>query len=276
MSLSAPSLTDRIALARARARRNSEAMFLQLLARDGIEERLAVVNRPLTRPAVVTGHPEIWQDLRPGIRVIADGDVLALEEGAHDLVVHAMALHWSGDPVGQLIQCRRALAPDGLFLAVFFGGQTLAELRAALAEAEAAATGGLSPRILPMAEIRDAGGLLQRAGFTLPVAVAERQQVQYRSALHLMHDLRAMGEANAMQDRSRRFSRRDVLLGAAARYPADAEGRVTATFEMLVLTGWSPGPDQPQPLRPGSAAARLADVLGTREAPLSDTGRNRV
>jgi len=276
MSLPAPSLTDRIALARARARRNSEAMFLQLLARDGIEERLAVVNRPLTRPAVVTGHPEIWQDLRPGIRVIADGDVLALEEGAHDLVVHAMALHWSGDPVGQLIQCRRALAPDGLFLAVFFGGQTLAELRAALAEAEAAATGGLSPRILPMAEIRDAGGLLQRAGFTLPVAVAERQQVQYRSALHLMHDLRAMGEANAMQDRSRRFSRRDVLLGAAARYPADAEGRVTATFEMLVLTGWSPGPDQPQPLRPGSAAARLADVLGTREAPLSDTGRNRV
>ena len=125
-----------------------------------------------------------------------DAEILALEEGAHDLVVHALALHWSNDPVGQLVQARRALAPDGLFLAALFGGETLAELRAALAEAEIETLGGLSPRVAPMGEIRDLGGLLQRAGFALPVADSRRFDVSYPSALALMRDLRAMGETN--------------------------------------------------------------------------------
>ena len=265
-------LTDRPALLRARARAvDPDALFLHRLARDGIEERLAVVNRPLTTAAVVTGHPAAWQGLR-GARVVPDDEVLALEEGAFDLVVHAMALHWANDPVGQLIQCRRALKPDGLLLAVFPGGETLADLRAALAEAEVALTGGLSPRVLPMGEIRALGALLQRAGLALPVADAERHRVQYRSALHLMRDMRAMGEGNALAARPRHFTRRGVLMEAARRYPGAGDGPVHAMFELITLTGWAPAPSQPQPLRPGSAVQRLADALSTAETPLRDAG----
>lgn len=262
-----PTLTDRTALLRARTRASDpEALFLHRLARDGIEERLEMVNRPLTKVAVVTGHPQVWADLRPGAQIVADAPVLDLAEGAFDLVVHAMALHWADDPVGQLIQCRRALTPDGLFLAVFPGGQTLYELRAALAEAEAAVTGGLSPRVLPMGDIRDLGGLLQRAGLALPVADSERHRVEYRSVLHLMRDLRAMGETNALAGRLRGFTRRSVILEAAARYPDQTEaGGVAATVELITLTAWAPADSQPKPLRPGSAAARLADALGVVE-----------
>ena len=171
------------------------------------------------------------------------------------------------------MECRRALRPDGFFLASLFGGRTLQELRACLATAEAEVTGGLSPRIAPMAEIRDMGGLLQRAGFALPVADAFALTVTYASALHLMRDLRAMGEANALDARLRHPTRRAVLLRAAEIYGeahADAGGRIPATFEIIVLTGWAPDESQPQPLRPGSAKARLADALATRETKLND------
>ncbi|MBE3638255.1 methyltransferase domain-containing protein [Mangrovicoccus algicola] len=268
-------MTDRAALCRARRRARQaggEALFLHRLARDGIEERLSMVNRPLRDVAVVTGHPQAWRDLRPGARLVEDAPLLDLAPGSCDLVVHAMALHWAEDPVGQLVQCRRALRPDGLCLAVFFGGTTLSELRASLAEAEAALTGGLSPRILPMGEIRQLGALLQRAGLSLPVADAERHAVQYRSVLHLMQDLRAMGETNALAARPRGFTRRDVMLEAARRYPGAPEGPVQATFELVTLTGWAPDASQPRPLRPGSAAARLADALNVSESPLPDTG----
>ncbi|WP_172327733.1 methyltransferase domain-containing protein [Mangrovicoccus sp. HB161399] len=266
-------LTDRAALRRARSRiAGPDALFLHALARDGIEERLAMVKRTLTDAAVVTGHPQAWEGLRPGARIVEDAELLDLQPGSCDLVVHAMALHWAEDPVGQLVQCRRALRPDGLLLAVFPGGQTLAELRAALAEAEAAATGGLSPRVLPMGEIRQLGALLQRAGLALPVADAERHDVQYRSALHLMQDLRAMGETNALAARTRRFTRREVLLEAVRRYPGAEDGAVHATFELITLTGWCPDVSQPQPLRPGSAAARLADVLNVSESRLPGEG----
>ncbi len=266
-------LTDRAALCRARARISGpEALFLHALARDGIEERLAMVKRPLTEAAVVTGHPQAWADLRPGTRIVEDRDILGLAPGSCDLVVHAMALHWADDPVGQLVQCRRALKPDGLFLAVFPGGQTLAELRAALAEAETAVAGGLSPRVLPMGEIRQLGALLQRAGLALPVADSERHDVQYRSVLHLMQDLRAMGETNALAARQRGFTRREVMMEAIRRYPCAADGTVHATFELITLTGWCPDASQPQPLRPGSAAARLADVLNVSKAKLPGGG----
>ena len=261
-----PILTDRIALTRNRAK--ATEFFLHEEARAEVQERLLEVNRTFTAPAVVTGLPDIWREIGPPV---ADDDVLTLTPAAHDLVVHALSLHWANDPVGQLVQCRHALRPDGLFLGLLFGGQTLHELRACLAEAEAEVTGGLSPRVLPMGEIRDLGGLLQRAGFALPVADSFTKTVRYRDALHLMRDLRQMGESNALDARLRHPTRRAVLLRAVDLYQmqyADAEGRIPATFEIICLTGWAPADSQPKPLKPGSAVQRLADALNAAEMPL--------
>jgi SAM-dependent methyltransferase len=271
-----PPLTDRPALTRHRLRAKSlaghgEAMFLHRLALSDIQERLVEVNRTFTTPAVVTGFPDIWQEIDAAARVVGDDEILALVPGAHDLVIHAMSLHWANDPLGQLIQCRRALQPDGLFIAVLPGGRSLHELRTSLAEAEARVTGGLSPRILPMGEIRDLGALMQRAGFALPVADSLVQTVEYRTFAALMGDLRAAGETNALAGRLRRFTRRSVLAEAAAIYAssfATPEGRLPATAELVFLTGWTPHESQQQPLRPGSARQSLADALGVQENPL--------
>lgn len=264
-----PILTDRAALARNRARaaRLGMADFLHAIARDEIEERLKEVNRRFTAPALVTGHPAFWADMLPFTATVADSAQLDLTEAAHDLVIHAMSLHWADDPVGQLIQCRRALRPDGLLLVVSFGGRTLAELRACLAEAEAEVTGGLSPRVAPMADLRDLGGLLQRAGLALPVADTLPQTVSYKGFLPLLHDLRAMGEGNALAARLRHATRPSVIARAGEIYARhhSADNRLTATFELVFLTGWAPAPDQPQPLRPGSARQRLSDALGVVE-----------
>lgn len=273
-----PPLTDRAALTRNRRRALAAAepaLFLHAEAVAELHERLADIKRKFTAPAVIAGIAEPWVAALPDAKVVADTGTLALDEGAHDLVVHAMALHWADDPVGQLVQCRRALAPDGLFLGFTLGGRTLTELRAALATAEAEVTGGLAPRVLPMGEIRDLGGLLQRAQFQMPVADGLLRSVSYATPLHLMRDLRAMGEANAMAARLRSPTRRTVLLRAAELYAerhATEDGRVTASFEIICLTGWSPGPNQPKPLRPGSATHRLADALGTDETPLPEKG----
>lgn len=270
----APPLTDRPALERNRARAlalPAPALFLHETAVDEVKERLETVNRTFTDAAVVTGFPALWQSALPQARIVTDAEVLDLAPASLDLVVHAMALHWANDPVGQIVQCRRALRPDGLFLALFFGGQTLQELRAVLAEAEAEVTGGLSPRVLPMGEIRDLGALLQRAGLALPVADSFTQRVLYRDAFHLMQDLRAMGEGNALAARLRRPTRRAVLLRAAEIYAqshAGPDGRIPATFEIICLTGWAPHDSQQKPLRPGSAQQRLADALNTAELPL--------
>lgn len=263
-----PILTDRPALLRQRSR--ATAFFLHEEVAAETQERLAEVNKTFTSPAVVTPFPQLWPDYSV---TTPDNDTLALEPGAHDLVVHALCLHWANDPVGQLVQCRRALRPDGLFLGFLFGGQTLHELRACLAQAESETTGGLSPRVLPMAEIRDLGGLLQRAGFSLPVADSFTKTVIYQDALALMRDLRAMGEANALAARLRRPTRRAVFTRAAnlyAQHHALPDGRIKATFEVIGLTGWAPHESQQKPLRPGSAAQRLADALNTAELPLRD------
>jgi SAM-dependent methyltransferase len=269
-----PRLFDTELLARRRARAGrAPADFLHEWAAGDVTERLAEVNRRFTAPALVGPRPALWSAALeaaglPAPTAVPDAEMLALEPGAHDLVVHAMALHWSNDPVGQLVQARRALRSDGLLLAVCLGGATLAELRAALAEAEAEQTGGLSPRVAPMGELRDLGALLQRAGLAMPVADAARLTVRYDSVFHLMRDLRAMGETNVMLHRLRRPTRRTVFARAAALYAerfADPDGRVRATFEMATLTGWAPDPSQPQALRPGTAARRLADALGTEE-----------
>lgn len=262
----APILTDRIALTR--NRRRATEFFLHDEVRAEVQERLIEVNRRFTDPAVVSGFSEYWQDM--GVP-LGDDDLLRLTPVAHDLVIHALCLHWANDPVGQLVQCRHALRPDGLFLGLMFGGQTLHELRSCLAEAEAEVMGGLSPRVLPMGEIRDLGGLLQRAGFALPVADSFTKTVRYRDAFHLMRDLRKMGEGNALANRLRHPTRRAVLLRAAEIYHgqyADAEGRIPATFEFICLTGWAPDASQQKPLRPGSAAQSLAEALKTAEMPL--------
>ncbi|MDW4498037.1 methyltransferase domain-containing protein [Sulfitobacter sp. D35] len=266
-------LTDTRALAQHRARARPGALFLQDTAADEIEDRLGMVNRAFSAPAVVTPFPDVWASRLPGAKIVAEAEALDLEPQAHDLVVHALALHWSNDPVGQLIQCRRALKPDGLLLAAALGGTTLQELRRCLGEAEIAMTGGLSPRVAPMGEIRDLGALLQRAGLALPVADSVPLHVAYRDARHLMHDLRDMGEANALQSRLRRAPRRALFEAVDALYAehfATPDGRVSATFEIVVLTGWAPHADQPQPLRPGSARTRLAEALDTSETPLRD------
>lgn len=269
-------LTDRAALCRNRARafaRDDAALFLHELAADEIQERLELVNRTFTAPAVISPLRQIWGDVVPGAQHVEDTDILDLSEGAHDLVIHAMSLHWANDPVGQLVQCRRALKPDGLLIAVLLGGQTLNELRAALAQAESRLTGGLSPRVLPMAEIRDLGSVLQRAGFALPVADSSLHRVSYRDAFHLMSDLRAMGEGNALAARPRQPSPRALFIEAARIYAdsfQDSENRIPATFETIFLTGWAPDANQPQPLRPGTAQSRLADALNTTETTLSD------
>ena len=275
-----PDLTDRSALAlrRRRAERMGAATFLHALVADEIEERLQEVNRRFTDVAVVTGHPDFWQARVPRALVVSDAEVLDLRPAAHDLVLHTMALHWANDPVGQLVQARRALRPDGLFLGVCFGGQTLAELRAVLAEAEAAVTGGLSPRVAPMGEIRDLGALLQRAGFALPVADTATQRVTYARPEDLIRDLRAMGETNALAARHRTTPPRRLFAEAMRLYrtafPAE-DGRVRATFEMVFLTGWAPSDSQPKPLRPGSAKARLADALGPVERPSGEPVQGR-
>ena len=264
---SQPILTDRAALAAHRRRADGGAWFLHEEAIDEIQERLRDVNRTFTAPAVVTGHPALWRDALPGATVVPDDPVLSLRPGAHDLVVHAMALHWADDPGGRISQCRRALRPDGLFLAATLGGQTLAELRAALGEAEIAATGGLSPRVAPMAEVRDLGALLQRAGLALPVADTLPRRVRYRDMAHLTADLRAMGETNALAARHRAIPPRGLFAEAARLYAGtypDGDG-IAATFETIFLTGWAPSEGQPKPLRPGSARARLADALGVEE-----------
>lgn len=270
---SAPQLTDRNALLlrRTRAARIGHADFIHRTVADEIEERLSEVNRRFTDGVTVSGFPELWSTLRPHDRQVTDSAVLDVGESSCDLLIHALALHWADDPVGQLIQSRRALRPDGLFLGCLFGGQTLNELRGALVAAEVAETGGLSPRVAPMAEIRELGSLLQRAGFALPVADSLPLQVVYRDIMHLIGDLRAMGETNALADRHRRPSRRSMFVRAAKSYAeahALPDGRIPATFELVFLTGWAPSDSQPKPLRPGSASTRFADALGTREQPL--------
>ncbi|MFA8441693.1 MAG: methyltransferase domain-containing protein [Yoonia sp.] len=266
-----PQITDRAALARNRARAEPDALFLQEHAADELQERLNEVNRTFKSVAIVTGFPDFWAARYPDATIVADDETLDLKSQSYDLILHAMCLHWANDPVGQLVQTRHALKPDGLLLCTFLGGQTLHELRASLAEAEAVVAGGLSPRIAPMGEIRDLGGLLQRAGFALPVADATPVTASYVNAFHLMHDLRKMGENNALAQRIKHPTRRNVLTEAACIYAdnfRNAENRVDATFEFITLTGWAPADNQPKALRPGSAKTRLADALNTRETRL--------
>ncbi len=203
-----------------------------------------------------------------GARIVCDEESLPFARQSLDLVVSGLALHAVNDLPGTLIQIRRALKPDGLFLAAVLGGRSLEELREAFMAAEAELQEGASPRIAPFADVRDFGALLQRAGFALPVADSDLLRVTYASPRRLMTELRAMGGGNVLHARSRTPLRRETLKRAETIYRerfGTADGRIGATFEIIYLTGWAPDESQQRPLRPGSAARRLSDVLGTVE-----------
>jgi SAM-dependent methyltransferase len=205
----------------------------------------------------------------------ADEEALPFADASFDLVLSCLSLHWVNDLPGTLVQIRRALKPDGLLLAALPGGDTLFELRRAFLEAESEIEGGASPHAAPLADVREMGGLLQRAGFALPVIDSDTITVTYSDMFALMHDLRGMGETNGSLSRRRSATRRATMFAAAERYTElygdrDNEGRIPATFQILTLTAWAPDAAQPKPLRPGSAGARLADALGVDEKPAGE------
>ncbi len=268
----------------ARALAQGYADFLLNRAVEDLEERLATVLRPFSLALDVgTPTPAAAEALRRGGRaetvmrlapVAEPGSILGDEERLpfggerFDLAVSLLALQGVNDLPGTLVQIRRALRPDGLFIAALLGGSTLTELRQAFTQAEAELEGGASPRVAPFADLRDVGGLLQRAGFSLPVTDSDILRVRYASPFALMRDLRQMGLTNALSDRRKTPLRRATLLRAAEIYAerfADPDGRVRATFEIVWLSGWTPHESQQKPLRPGSARMRLADALGTKE-----------
>jgi SAM-dependent methyltransferase len=208
--------------------------------------------------------------------VVGDEEALPFAGERFDLAVSLLALQAVNDLPGALVQIRRALKPDGLFLGCLFGGATLTELRRAFTEAEAEIEGGVSPRVAPFADVRDLGGLLQRAGFALPVTDCDVLTVRYADPFALMRDLRAMGLTNALVARRRTPLRRTTLLRAVQIYAerfADVDGRVRATFELIWLSGWAPHESQQKPLKPGSAKARLADALGAIEYGAGETAK---
>jgi SAM-dependent methyltransferase len=288
--MSAPRLFDRSLLRRRRRRAQAlgPATFLIDRVADDLADRLTAVLRRFAVAAdlgtptgalrralagrvdalIAVDAPAAALHDETGLRVAADAEALPFADASLDLVVSALALHAIDDLPGALVQVRRALKPDGLFVAALVGGDTLTELRQSFAAAEAEIDGGVSPRVAPFIDAREGGALLQRAGFALPVVDVERITVRYASVFDLMHDLRRMGATNALAERRRVPLRRATLLRMvdlyAARF-ADPDGRVRASFDVVWLTGWAPDASQQQPLRPGSAQRRLADALGTRE-----------
>jgi SAM-dependent methyltransferase len=279
-----PTIFDRFLL-RARERRaralGAETFLLDRVAVD-LAERLSAVVRKFDRVADIGTPTDAIQRALAGTvgsieRVeLGDNEALALRDGSLDLAVSALALQLVNDLPGVLVQIRRALKPDGLLLAALIGGETLTELRQSFAQAESEIEGGVSPHVAPFADLRDIGALLQRAGFALPVADSERITVRYDTVFALMHDLRRMGATNALTERRRAPLRRATLLRMAEIYGerfADPDKRLRATFEIVWLSGWAPDPGQQQPLKPGSARARLADALNVTEIPAGDKPR---
>lgn len=291
-----PSLFNHALLAarRSRALKRPQAFadagFLRQSALIDLTERLDAVSRSFThaldvdapdraladallatgkvqKVSVSTGFAEADIDrprVEPGL--LLGG--LKKEGGSFDLITSVLSLQFANDLPGVLIQFRRALKPDGLFLGAVLGGDTLFELREVLLEAESEILGGAAPRVLPFGEVRDMGALLQRAGFALPVADIDTLVVRYGNPLRLLSDLRAMGATNILKSGAARPLRRDVLLRAMALYKdrfAEADGKMPATFQIVSLSGWAPHESQQKPLRPGSAKSRLADALGVAE-----------
>lgn len=272
----------------------ADAAFLKERAVEDMLDRLEAVNRSFDRALDIASHggwfgralaarPGLaarigWlaeTDLsmrmlarRSGAGVVCDEEALAFAPQSFNLIVSTVSAHWVNDLPGLFGQARAALAPDGLFICTLIGGRTLADLRSALIEAEMAATGGAAARVSPFADAQDLGGLLQRAGFALPVTDTDTVRVRYRDPVRLLRDLRTMGETSALHDRPRRPLTRAILMDGLARFAAraaDPDGRIVAAFDLITATGWAPHESQQKPLRPGSARARIADALGAVE-----------
>lgn len=291
MATPTPRIFDRAAYRarRARAARaNADTILIEDTAAQ-TAERIAVVNRRFMRGLDLHSRQQAFPTLEPlaaswvrtGDRpdspsLIADDEWLPFADESFDLITSMLSLHAVNDLPGTLVQLRRLLKPDGLFVAALFGGETLKELRGAFAAAEDETLGGASPRVAPFADVRDLGGLLQRAGFTLPVADVERTVVRYRDLSRLFSDLRALGETNVLASRRTQALSARMLAAVAGEYQTrfgDAEGRLSATFEIVFLTGWSPHESQQKPLKPGSAKARLSDALGAVEQSAGEAAR---
>lgn len=289
---------DREELRRRRARASSNVLthaFLADRVAEDIAERLSIVQRQFEKCADIGAHHGVLARalaplenvgtvvsveaveellaLCPHPRVGADEEFLPFAPESLDLVVSGLSLQFVNDLPGTLAQIRRALKPDGLFMACLAGGQTLGELRHAWLVAEEEICGGASARVAPTADVRQMGGLLQRAGFALPVVDADVVRVTYSSSLDLMRELKAMGAGNVLAARRRVPVTRPLLARACAVYDemfAEPDGRVNATFELITLTAWAPHESQQKPLQPGSAKARLADALGSVEQPAGE------
>ena len=274
-----------------RRRRERAAMlggdiFLAQDVAGHLAERLGAINRRFARGLDLHSRATVFPTLRPFAdswlrtgyawdrpSVIGDEENLPFAEASFDVVTSILSLHAINDLPGALVQIRRLLKPDGVLVAGLFGGETLQELRLAFAAAEAEILGGASPRVAPFGDVRELGGLLQRAGFALPVADVERTIVRYRALSRLFADLRALGETNVLVGRRSEFLSRRMLNAVTAEYASrfsDSEARLTATFDIVFLTGWAPHESQQKPLAPGSAKSRLADALGTEEKPTGE------
>ncbi|MBI3701200.1 MAG: methyltransferase domain-containing protein [Afipia sp.] len=276
MATSAPTrLFDLALLSRRqdRAVKLGVELFLSDRVAEDLADRLNAVTRKFVGVADIGSPGAALRKPSPekfdGVRTYhylpkSDDETLPLEPASLELVVSSLALQFVNDLPGVLSQVKRALKPDGLFLAAMIGGETLTELRQSFAAAESEIEGGLSPRVAPMIDLRDAGALLQRAGFALPVADVDRIIVRYDNAFALMRDLRKMGATNVLAERSRKPLRRATLMRMVEIYAqrfADPDGRIRATFDVVWMSGWSPHESQQKPLKPGSAKASLADAV---------------
>ena len=237
--------------------------FLRAEIADRMSDRLLEINRKFEKILDLGGDFARLTG-RDAKHIVLSDDPLPIEADSYDMIASNLSFHWANDLTGILIQLNRALKPDGLLLASMFGGTTLHELRHSFLAAEAEITGGASARVIPFAEVKDVGSLLQRAGFALPVTDMDTITVTYEHPLKLMQELRGMGEANALFDRPKNFLRRDVMMRTCEIYQeqhANPDGRIRATFQILYLTGWHPHESQQKPLKPGSAQMSLADAL---------------
>ena len=294
-----PDLFDRPLLKARRARALRDAKpgsdFLLQAVADDLADRLATISRTFDIGVDLGGHTGRIADVLKNsgkVEKILRGDLLCadadqqkpdfvfddslppLKEASVRLIVSTLSLQWVNDLPGALVQIRKALKPDGLFLGVMIGGDTLHELRDVLMRAELEINGGAAPRVSPFAGTRDLGALLQRAGFALPVTDMDRLTVRYSSMFGLMQDLRAMGATSILSERRRKPLTRFVFLRAAELYAqdySDPDGRIRATFSLVSLSGWAPHESQQKPLKPGSAKTRLADALGVREKHLDES-----
>ena len=275
-----PPLFDRgLAAERRRRKRKPEPNILTRTIAEELAERLSFVNRSFATACLIAAEPEAiaarlketGQVQAIDTRTPSAGDDLGLPSDHYDALFSVLDLNGFNDVPGALIQMRRALKPDGLLLACLFAGDTLTELRQSWLAAETIMAGGVSPRVAPMIDVRELGGLLQRAGLALPVADLDRTIVRYADAVALIHEIRELGLSNFLSDRSRKAVTRGLLGAAVNAYQTnfcDADGRIRATIEVAWITGWSPHESQQQPLKPGSAKARLADALKVEEKKL--------